>query len=89
MVIALGIVCVGLAAALVMVVRTLSAQHATAERAWADERRELLNRIQVPHHIPVAPQHFAPQQDDEPPDEWNMVGTIRNDPEAYLNGDLD
>ena len=48
----------------------------TAERAWADERRELLNRIQRPDMVPLtaAKPFIAP---DPEPDEIDLVGVVQ------------
>lgn len=60
--------------------------HREAQAQWALERRELLNRIQKPEVLPMPSfgQFSAPEQ---PADEFNLVGTIRNDPELYLKAD--
>lgn len=60
-----------------------------AERGgWTQERGELLNRIQRPEYLPRAvPEDFMERIPDPEPDDWNKVGTILNDPEAYLNGE--
>lgn len=57
--------------------------HRDDRHRWVEERRELLNRIQRPELAPyTTPTSFeAPEL---PADEWAQVGTIRNDPEAYL-----
>lgn len=56
--------------------------HEAAQAQWFLERRELLNRIQAPQHIPLtAPEDFVvPETED---DDSNLVGTIRfpDDPE--------
>lgn len=68
------------AVALVAVVFLLLRHFAASERAWADERRELLNRVQRPDHIPLpsTEQFVFPEQED---DELNKVGTIAPPPE--------
>jgi hypothetical protein len=58
-----------------------------AERKqWAEERRELLNRIQAPSFIPTAPQYQfeAPERE---PDEYARVGSIVIDPDYGLDDD--
>ena len=79
MTIVVGIVAIGLAVALVAVVRILTVAHAASEREWAVQRRELLERIQRPERPPtVTGARFeVPEQE---PDEWNLVGTISHDP---------
>lgn len=67
-----------LAVALVVVVRLFLRHQAALESAWADERRELLTRIQRPEMVPVptgAPVVFPEQEDDD----WGAVGTIEED----------
>ena len=90
----LAVVCALLVAALVWQTRVhdraetrREAAQADAETRWASERRELLNRIQRPEIASfVAPQtHF--EIPDQPPDDFNLVGTIVNDPSLYLSGD--
>lgn len=44
-------------------------------RAWTEERRELLTRIQRPEYVPVAPMPVFQAPESEP-DEINLVGTI-------------
>ena len=71
-----------------------SLQHDRERQKWTEERRELLNRIQAPEKsgFVAAPQVFEIPEPE--PDEWDQVGTIVNDPEAYLkqleglNGDI-
>ena len=57
-------------------------QHAKDSAAWAAERRELVNRIQAPNHIPVGtvPEGWT-VPDDEEPDESALVGSIVYDDE--------
>jgi hypothetical protein len=64
--------------------------HSSAQEEWLEERRELLNRIQHPEVMPMAPvsDFKAPER---PPDEWTKVGTIeidfdKLDAEDDLNG---
>lgn len=54
----------------------LAASHDDERREWTRERQELLNRIQAPHLIPLAPR--TPEVEEEKPedDEWDLVGTI-------------
>lgn len=72
-----------LAVSLVATVFLMLRYIASAESAWADERRELLNRIQRPEQIiPVAPQQWA--WPDEEPDEIEKVGTIADPPPEMM-----
>lgn len=49
--------------------------HASQAKAWAQERRELLNRVQRPEVIPqAAPEMWA--MPEMLPDESNLVGTV-------------
>lgn len=50
------------------------------EASWADERRELLNRIQRPEIVPVKPTEGYVIPDQEP-DGWNDIGEIVYDPD--------
>lgn len=68
------------AVALVAVVIYLTRQHAEQAAAWYVERRELLNRIQRPEHVPVAGSLVPFEWPEDQPDEIELVGTIR-DPE--------
>lgn len=63
------------AVALVVVVLLLLRHFAEAQAQWAVERRELLNRVQRPDHIPVAPrpEFVLPELEDDLTAE---VGTI-------------
>lgn len=45
-------------------------------KAWADERRELLTRIQAPERIPMPPMEHLVQPELEP-DDIELVGTIQ------------
>lgn len=69
------------AVALIAVVWMLLHTHAAEQKAWTVERRELLERIQRPEHIPLhLPEAFAfPEQES---DEFDKVGSIHFDPEA-------
>lgn len=50
---------------------------ASAERAtWAEERRELLNRIQHPERIPVTPGPYVPSEPPRDPSELAQVGQL-------------
>jgi hypothetical protein len=63
------------AVALVAVVWMLVRSHAADQRAWVEERRELLERIQRPERIPA----HLPEAYEIPefqPDDFDMVGTI-------------
>jgi hypothetical protein len=60
---------------LVVVVLLFLRAQESAGRAWADERRELLNRVQRPDILPLAAANTFVQPDPEP-DEIDMVGTI-------------
>lgn len=62
---------------------TLTLLHHMGKRdaAWADERRELLTRIQRPEIVPVKPASGYVIPDREP-DEYGQVGAIEFDP-AY------
>lgn len=64
-----------LAGALVAVVYMFIAAQAATDTAIADERRELLNRIQRPEQLPVAamPAFVFPEPVE---DEIGLVGTI-------------
>jgi hypothetical protein len=71
------------AVALVAVVVILLRHFASQAKAWGEERRELLNRIQAPERIPVASAQVYEVPEREP-DEWATVGTISIDPEYGL-----
>jgi hypothetical protein len=54
----------------------LAASHDDERREWTRERQELLNRVQAPHLVPIAPR-AAPDEAERPDgDEWDLVGTI-------------
>lgn len=82
-VITLGILCAALVTALVLVVRLLLQRITTAETAVADERRELLNRIQRPDVLPIASStpFVVPEQE---PDDIGEVGEITFDVDKLL-----
>ena len=69
------IACALLTVALVAVATVLVVFHAREQQRWADERRELLNRIQAPQHIPVTPTRafIAPEPE---VDLSSLVGAI-------------
>lgn len=69
------------AVAIVVVVLLLLRHQGEEQARWAVERRELLNRIQRPDQIPVAPrpEFLTPDQEDDFAAE---VGTI-----TYLEAD--
>lgn len=69
-----------LAVALVATVHLLLAHFREAQAQWAVERRELLNRIQRPDIVPVTPVHTFTMPEVEP-DEIDLVGTIKFEPE--------
>lgn len=74
------IICALEAIILLAVVQLLMRHHSLAEKAWTDERRELVSRIQAPHHIPLStgdPFVFPEPE----PDELELVGTIADPPE--------
>lgn len=58
--------------------------HDVERKAWTEERRELLNRIQAPSYLPVAPRPDLAIPDREP-DGWAEVGTITHDPTYGLD----
>lgn len=65
------------------------ANHAVDADKWGSERRELLNRIQAPSHIPVTvPQDWEPSEDEDP-DESALVNTIAYDDDFGTEDDLD
>jgi hypothetical protein len=76
---------IALIAMLLIFVLAQDRQHAKQHEAWTAERRELLNRIQRPDHLPVAsrPDFLVP---DRAPDEWNDVNRVVIDPEYGLDG---
>jgi hypothetical protein len=76
MMIILGVVLVG-CAALIAVVRMMTISHQDAERQWAEERRELLNRIQRPEFVPITQANLPIPEADA--DQYNLVGTIKYD----------
>lgn len=80
MTIVLGAVCVALVVALVVIVRALTGAYRASEGHWAEERRELLNRIQAPERLPVSAPATWASPDDEP-DDFALVGTIQIDEE--------
>lgn len=51
-------------------------ERADRAKAWEDERRELLNRIQRPDLLPAQAAEPIMVPDREP-DEWNRVGEIQ------------
>lgn len=70
-------------AVLQLAVLILATSRMDRERAgWADERRELLNRIQQPQFIPTGAADGWKFPENEP-DEIGLVGTVAIDPE-YL-----
>ena len=63
-----------------------SREHQEAQAQWALERRQLCDRIQRPEQpLPAPPRQVA--LPDPEPDEYDLVGTVRFDPEAYLAGE--
>ena len=60
--------------------------HAEAQQQWAEERRELVTRIQAPERVPVpaATEFVIPESK---PDEWATAGQIEFDPEYGLSDD--
>lgn len=52
--------------------------HAQELERVAVERRELLNRVQRPEHVPIG--YDPVELPEQEPDEWNLVGTINRDP---------
>jgi hypothetical protein len=50
-------------------------RHHEAEMAWADERRELLTRIQRPEYVPAAPMPNFELPEMEP-DQVELINTI-------------
>lgn len=58
-------------------------RHAQAQAAWVTERRELVNRVQAPQHVPQGPvtEFVVPELE---PDEIGEVGTIRQLDEEQL-----
>lgn len=90
MVVVCGVLAVALIAVVVVLTRShqrvvdrLTGAHAVAEEAWVQERRELINRVQAPEHIPRG----SVQQFEMPeiePDDSNLVGQINYD---GTNGD--
>lgn len=80
------IACAALCVALFVLVAALWValnRHHQAERDWARERRELINRIQRPEYLPtmVDPDHFTLSTDEEP-DEIDLIGTIADPPKG-------
>jgi hypothetical protein len=69
------------AVALVAVVYLMLRHQRVSESAWTEERRELVNRIQAPERLPIAPQPTFEMPEFEP-DEMHLVGTIGDVPEA-------
>ena len=74
MMIAVCVVCVAVIGALVYALRLQALSHRDAQAQWAEERRELLNRIQRPEYTPTAPAPF--ELPELPEDQYNLVGTI-------------
>lgn len=60
-----------------------SREHQDAQAQWQLERRELLNRVQRPEQLPQVRGPILEMPPPEP-DEYDLVGTIRTDLEAYL-----
>lgn len=88
MFIVLAVVAVIPSLALLVVIRSLGEAHRAAQKQWAEERRELLNRIQAPERSAfVSPDAATYELPDETPDEFNLVGSLVNDPEMYLKAD--
>ena len=51
------------------------------EQAWAEERRELLTRIQHPHIVQLPASRQQPVTTPPPEDdEYDLVGTVADDP---------
>jgi hypothetical protein len=78
---------IGLAVALCAMVGhyyLLDKSHIAERVLWAEERRELLNRIQRPDQIPTSPSpgYVVPEPE---PDEINDVGTVRYEPEEMVS----
>lgn len=69
-----------LSVALVLVVGLMLRAQARERAAVAVERHELLNRIQAPDRLPVAPRPDFVLPEHEP-DEWNQVGSVTFDPD--------
>lgn len=73
---------IGIAAivALLVQARQYALDRQRVEKAWTQERRELLERIQRPERPPVEPAtpFDIPEQ---PQDEWNLVNTISYEPQ--------
>jgi hypothetical protein len=67
-----------LGVALVVTIVVFVRSHAQAQADWAEERRELLNRIQFPDHRPTTAAPFETPEVE--PDESHMVGMIYADP---------
>lgn len=61
----------------------LDHQHTTAEAAWVAERRELVNRVQAPQHVPHGPVTGFVVPDVEP-DGIDEVGTIQQLDDEHL-----
>lgn len=69
-----------------IVVYLIARVHTEAQEAWIVERRELLNRIQHPEHVPHVPVEGYEIPDREP-DGWNQVGTVGEISREWLEGD--
>ncbi len=51
------------------------------EKAWAEERRELLTRIQHPQIVQLPAARRQPARTEPPEDdEYDLVGTVADDP---------
>ena len=66
--------------ALVFLIIVLAREYTISleRREWASERRELLNRIQRPELLPIAPERDFVIPEVEP-DEFDMIGSIREE----------
>lgn len=65
------------AVALVLVVWILIRHMRMLDESWVLERRELINRVQFPHAMPVTPSEPFTVPEPEP-DDLHLVGSILN-----------